>query len=330
MNLLVIGGTAFVGRAFTESALAAGWTVTHFNRGKTNTNDFKHVETIQGDRKLGFDPLSDRTFDAVVDTCGYLPGDVRLSAEFFRERCNRYLFVSTISVYDTIEGVTEFKEDHPLLPPPADPDTQEVNGETYGPLKVLCEKAVETVYGDQGTIVRPGLIIGPWDPTDRFSYWPLRFARGGQVLSPDPTLRVAWFIDVRDLADFMVHLLQNGQSGIYNVNVGHDWGYMLEQCQTAAGVPSEIFTASEDELAKAEVSYWNDLPLWLPLTHGHALSRLALRNGLSLRPLDQTIHDTMRWLREHRPDLIGKAGLTPERESDAIAKILSERESTEG
>ena len=200
MKLLVLGGTKFLGRHAVDAALADGHDVTIFTRGQTNPELFPEVEHLQGDRDGDLDALSGGTWDGVVDTSGYVPRIVRQSAELLRDRVGRYVFVSSISVYDDFsEPLTEASPVAEL----EDPATEEIM-ENYGALKAACERVVEEIYGDRSARVRAGLIVGPYDPTDRFTYWPRRIALGGEVLGPgDPDAPVQ-FIDARDLAAWLV------------------------------------------------------------------------------------------------------------------------------
>ncbi|MFM8424539.1 MAG: NAD-dependent epimerase/dehydratase family protein, partial [Chloroflexota bacterium] len=195
MKLLIIGGTRFIGRHLVTSARARGHEVTLFNRGKTNPGLFRRVKTIQGDRETDLGQLSGQ-WDAVIDTCGYLPRVVSLSAEALKDKVGLYVFISSISVYASFKKIGIRESD--AVGSLTDESVEEITGETYGPLKALCEKAVQDIYGPRSLIIRPGLIVGPHDPTDRFTYWPLRIAKGGEVLAPDRPDAMAQFIDARD------------------------------------------------------------------------------------------------------------------------------------
>ncbi|MGZ5063824.1 MAG: NAD-dependent epimerase/dehydratase family protein, partial [Usitatibacter sp.] len=210
MRILILGGTVFLGRALTDAALARGHRVTHFNRGRSSAPDAR-VETVTGDRTQSLEALAGREWDAVVDTSGYLPQVVGKSARALRDATRRYVFVSSISVY----AGPGFAEDAAVQPPP-DPLPDAMTMEAYGALKAACEGVVRESFGDRATLVRPGLIVGPHDPTDRFTWWPARVARGGRVAAPGRPSRTVQFIDVRDLARWMVELVQRGAAGTFN------------------------------------------------------------------------------------------------------------------
>lgn len=215
MKLLVLGGTSFVGRAIVEDALAAGHTVTLFSRGKTGTDLFPDVERRTGDRDAGdYASLADGEWDALVDVSGYLPRHVTQAADAVGDRIGGYLFISTGSVYDRTQAGDGMTEDTARLQP--ERGTEEINGETYGPLKVACEDDVLSRYGDRATIVRPGIVAGPHDPTDRFTYWVRRAAAGGRVALPGRPDQPVQVVDSRDLARLVVALLEADRSGIYN------------------------------------------------------------------------------------------------------------------
>ncbi|MBZ0302858.1 MAG: NAD-dependent epimerase/dehydratase family protein, partial [Anaerolineae bacterium] len=211
MKILLLGGPKFLGRAVIDAALAAGHTVTMFNRGQTNPDLYPQVEKLYGDRDGQLDPLRGRSWDAVIDTCGYVPRVVRQSAELLAEAVGRYVFISTISVYEDIVGSSEDS----ALAVLEDETTEEVSG-AYGGLKVLCERVVQGVYGDRALIIRPGLIVGPHDPTDRFTYWVTRTARGGRMLVPAASDYPMQVIDVRDLAEWTVRMVEGDMPGVYN------------------------------------------------------------------------------------------------------------------
>ncbi|HEY3475628.1 MAG TPA: NAD-dependent epimerase/dehydratase family protein, partial [Anaerolineales bacterium] len=225
MRILIIGGTHFLGRQLVESALARSHDVTLFNRGKSNPGLFPQLETIIGDREKDVEKLKDRIWDAVIDTSGYFPRIVRLSAEVLEPTVSRYVFISSISVYDNFSkvGINEMDPVGKI----ENETVEEITGETYGPLKALCEQTVQDIFGlDRTLIVRPGLIVGPHDPTDRFTYWPVRVARGGDVLAPEKPEAAIQIIDVRDLSDFIIKLIQDNAFGVYNAT-GPDYELTL-------------------------------------------------------------------------------------------------------
>lgn len=324
MKLLVIGGTRFVGRHLVDSALAQGIEVTLFNRGQSNPDLYPEVEKLQGDRDGGLDVLAGRKWDVVIDTCGYVPRIVRASAEFLAESVGVYCFISTISVYSDL-SIVGLDEANGPLGTLEDGTVEEINGETYGPLKVLCEQVVQEIYGDGALIVRPGLIVGPHDPTDRFSYWPHRVAQGGEILAPGTANGNTQFIDGRDLADFTLKLITDNQSGVYNAtgpNYPLTWGELLETCQQAAGTDSTITWVAEDYLTENEVRPWSELPLWITSAPEYAgFDKVSVQKGidagLTFRPLAETVRDTLDWLATRPGDHEWRT-LDPEKEKELL------------
>jgi 2'-hydroxyisoflavone reductase len=218
MKLLILGGTVFLGRHLTEAALAAGHDVTLFNRGQHNANLYPDLEKLRGDRDGGLDVLKGRTWDAVVDTCGYIPRLVRDSASLLSDAVDHYTFISTLSVYRDFR-VRGLREEAPVGTLDDETVEEEVTAGsrgTYGPLKALCEQAAEAAMPGRVLCARPGLMVGPYDPTDRFTYWPVRVARGGQVLVPPTPQAPVQFIDARDLATWVMRMAEHNKTGVYN------------------------------------------------------------------------------------------------------------------
>lgn len=317
MRVLILGGTVFLGVAVTEALLARGHEVTHFNRGRSGESPAA-VRTVRGDRTTGFAGLEGERFDAVVDTSGYLPADVDRSAAFFSTRAQRYVFVSTVSVYDA--AIDRIVEGSPMLRLPAGAPETAITAETYGPLKAACERILTERFAAGATIVRPGLIVGPRDPTGRFTYWPLRLDRGGDVLAPGDSQRAIQFIDVFDLAAFVADTIENPMPGDFNVvsEPGRfTMGQLLETCAQSSGTPSRLRWIRDERLLELGVTPWSDLPLWLPPddeTRGfyNVDVSKALANGLRVRPLGDTVRATLAWARlrsSHK-----SAGIAPERE----------------
>ncbi len=330
MRILIIGGTRFLGRHLVESALAHSHDVTLFNRGKSNPGLFPQLETIIGDREQDVNKLEGRIWDAVIDVAGYVPRIVRLSAEILKENVARYVFISTISVYADFKTV-RIDESYPVGKLENE-TVEEITGETYGPLKALCEQAVQDIYGERALIVRPGLIVGPHDPTDRFTYWPVRVARGGDVLAPQKPEAAIQVIDVRDLADFTIKLIQDNASGIYNAT-GPDYGLtigkLLEVSKQASNSNADFKWASVDFLNQHKVEAWSDMPTWVPDDEeGVGFSRIdvskAINAGLKFRPLEETVRDTLAWAQTRPLDHEWRAGLTAERETQALADLEGE------
>ncbi len=323
MKILIIGGTRFVGRHLVNAARARGHEVTLFNRGQSNPNLFGQVEKIRGDRERDLDQLTG-TWDAVIDTCGYFPRIVRLSAEALRDKVERYVFISSISVYSDFSKIG-INESDPVGKI-EDESVEDVGGGAYGPLKALCEKTVQDVFGIDSLIIRPGLIVGPHDPTDRFTYWPVRVARGGDVLAPDRPDVLTQFIDVRDLADFIIGLITQNVSGVFNVtgpNHPLTFGTLLDTCKLVSTSDAKFKWASPEFLEKNNVAAWSDMPAWLPDNGEDAgFARVdiskAVRAGLKFLSLEQTVRDTLKWASERPENHEWKAGLNSEREKELL------------
>ena len=322
-RLLVLGGTKFLGRHLVEQALARGHEVTTFTRGRTNPGLFEGVEELHGDRDGGLDALAADRWDACVDTSGYYPRIVRQSAELLRDRVDHYTFVSSISVYADFRGPVS--EDSRLATL-ADETVEDMGGEfeNYGALKVLCERVVQEVFGDRALIVRPGVIVGPHDPTDRFTYWARRLREGGPILAPAPPERKVQFVDVRDLVAWMLDLVEARVGGTFNAtNEGVAWGELL------AG--ADVVWADDRFLLDRGVGQWMELPLWIADAdsvgiHQADVSR-AVAAGLGFRPLDETLRDTADWdARRTDRDArtvtgAGGAGMRRERELELLGQL---------
>ncbi len=328
MKILIIGGTRFLGRHLVSSARARGHEITLFNRGRSNPDLFPQVDRIIGDREKDLDQLAGQTWDAVIDTCGYFPRIVRMSAEALKDSVENYVFISSISVYANFSRVG-INESDPLGRI-EDETLEQITETSYGPLKALCEKAVQDVFGISSLIVRPGLIVGPHDPTDRFTYWPVRVARGGDILAPGRPDAPTQVIDVRDLSDFIIELIQDNVSGIFNATgPAHPltMGAMLETCKEMARSDAKFKWASLEFLKQNNVEPWSDMPAWLPDSGDEAgFSRVdiskAIQAGLLFRPLEYTVRDTLNWVASWPEDHEWKAGLKPEREKELL-KLLN-------
>ncbi len=331
MKLLVIGGSQFVGRHLVAAAAARGDQVTVFNRGQTATVWPAGVELRHGDRKADLSALATGAWDAVVDTCGYVPRDVARMAECLHGRVGRYAFISSASVY---ADFTQPNDERSARCRIDDGDTEVVDGRTYGPLKALCEQAVAARFGERALLIRPGLIVGPHDPTQRFTYWPARAARaanGEAVLAPGAAGDFVQFIDVRDVAAFVLRAIDHGRSGPFNVVSpprAMTMGAVLDACASCAGTRPRWRWAGADEIEHCGLKPWIDLPLWLPPAGDHAAfaltdTRAALAAGLTIRPLSQTVADTLDWYRSLPADqqAFTKAGLGADRETAALARL---------
>jgi 2'-hydroxyisoflavone reductase len=317
MQLLVLGGTKFLGRATVEAALDKGHEVTLFNRGQTNPELFPDVERLRGDRANDLSALSGRSWDAVVDTSAYVPQQVLASAQALTHAAGYYLFVSSVSVYGDLSQPVD--EDSPLdeLRRGQPDDRLLEDFSNYGPLKVLCERAAAEGFRGPTAAIRPGLIVGPHDPTGRFTYWPHRIARGGETLAPRPAGSQVQFIDVRDLGAWMVHLCELRSEGTFNAaNRDVTWKALLDTCREVTGSDAELVWVDPEFLLEQEVGQWMELPMWLHEDVGiHAtdISR-AVDAGLRFRPLAETIQGTL----DHA-ETTKEAGLEQEREAELIA-----------
>jgi 2'-hydroxyisoflavone reductase len=321
MRILVLGGTQFLGRHVVDTALARGHQVTLFNRGRTRPELFPEVEKLRGDRDGDLAALTGRDFDAVVDTSGRVP---RLVSETLAElgEIGHYTFVSTISVYADLS--TPPTERSPLaeLKEPT-----EVWEEAYGELKVLCENVVRERFPD-AFLPRPGLIVGPWDPTGRFTYWPTRLAAGGRVLAPLPRAADTQVIDARDLAEWILHAAEERLGGTYNaVGPVTTREQVLETCRTVAGADAELVWVDPDFLNEQGVGEWMELPLWLydPQYRGmlSVAPAPAFAAGLRTRPLDETVRATLDWAQSGQAPAEPPAGLDRAKEQAVLDAWLS-------
>src|SRR5579871_5232277 len=261
-KILIIGGTRFMGYFATAYALERGHNVTLFNRGKSNPDAFPSAEKLRGDRDADVDLLRGHRWDAVIDTSGYVPRVVRKSAELLKDVVGQYVFISSVSVYPNIErpGADESLPVSIL----ADPTVEEITGETYGGLKVLCEQVVESTLPGRALIVRPGLIVGPRDPTDRFDYWVRRVAQGGEVLVPGTPDYPVQGIDARDLGEWIVRLVEARATGTFNaVGPTQKLITLLDTSRQISRSDARYTWVAEQFLHDHNVSPWENLPLWL-------------------------------------------------------------------
>lgn len=314
MRLLVLGGTRFLGRAFVDAALAGGHEVTLFNRGRTNPELFPEVQRLQGDRTADLSALAGGRWDAVVDVAAYHPRVARLSAETLHDAVGRYLFVSSVSVY--ADQSLPQDEDAAVLAL-ADPD--DVSDDSYGARKAACEAEVVRLFGARATIVRPGLIVGPHDSTDRFSYWPKRIARGGTVLAPGRPDDPLQFVDVRDLAAFLLRLLEDDREGTFNATgPSVPFESLLEECRRVTGADAEFVWVPSERLLELGLDPWMGVPLWIAAPGWEAANRVpidrALAAGLEFRPLEETILAAL----ADRTPLALEVGLSAELEAELL------------
>ena len=329
LNVLILGGTGFIGPHIVAALRGAGHQLTLFNRGKRNPGLFKDIETLTGDRNGQVDALRNRSWDVVIDDSGYIPKQVWLTADLLKDRVQHYIFVSSISAYADLAR-PGIDEDYKLATL-ADPTVEKVDDGTYGGLKALCEQTVERVYAQRCTIIRPTYIVGPGDTSDRFTYWPVRAARGGEMLAPGNASDPIQIIDVRDLADFMRLCVEQRIAGRYNlcnppgaVTIGD----VLETAKRQARSKTKFVWASEAFLAQEKLLESGEIPIWSPTTGelaGAALvsSARAVSRGLRFRPLEVTVLDTLAWQNGRPAEQQKKlrAGLTAEREAELLKKL---------
>lgn len=321
MNLLILGGTKFVGRHITSTALMRGHHVTLFNRGETNPNLFPDAVKIQGDRADRLDALfadGARSWDAVLDVNGYLPRIVEASAQSLQDAVARYVFISTLSVFADFSKPNQ-NEDSPLARL-QDETTQVIDGETYGGLKALCEQTVQNHFPERALILRPGYVVGPHDHTDRMTSWWRRITRGGEMLAPgSPDARLQ-LIDARDLAAFVIDMVERRATGIYNTHgfaAPVTWGECFAKTQAITGIDT-TFTWVSEEFLRQQILEGGELPLYAAPTEAGIFgfdNRRAIAAGLHFRPLADTIRDTLLW---DAAEGVHRLGLLPEHEAELL------------
>jgi 2'-hydroxyisoflavone reductase len=329
LEILFLGGTGFLGPHEVDYALARGHRVTLFNRGQSAKGlADDRVEVLIGNRDAKIAPglealQGTRRWDVVIDNSGYVPRHVRDSAVLLKDRVGRYVYVSTVSVYDPAGGPV-FDEASPLHPAPG-PEVEKVTGETYGPLKAECDRIVQAEFGARATIVRPNYIFGPGDDTYRFPYWVQRVARGGDVLGPpDPKIELQW-VDVRDLCPWIVQLGERDQPGIYNASgpeIPVNWQQVLQSLSSLSDKPVQFRWATPEVLKETEVR----LPLVDPgpvFVSEHFDGMKAVGVGLHYRPLADTASATLAWWRALTPEQQAEAKRWPtlEQEQKALALL---------
>ena len=311
-TILVLGGTGFLGPHIVNAALARGHTVTLFNRGKTHPGLFPDVEKLRGDRDGHLEALADRKWDAVVDPSGYVPRIVKLSTELLAPNVKHYIFISTISVYKDHNKVGA--DETAPVETIADPTNEDVS-HNYGALKALSEQAAEAAMPGRVANLRPGLIVGPGDPTGRFSHWPTRMADGGEVLGPGDGSTPVQFIDGRDLGEWIVHVIETRAVGTYNAfgpAKQLTMKLLLDACNAAAGNKATITWVDAKFLDAHDVSGWSDMPAWID-AHGEYAgfgtmsNARALAAGITFRPVLDTAKDTLAWLETVPEDQRAKA-----------------------
>ena len=317
MKVLVLGGTRFVGRHIVEALTVAGHEVSVFARGKSADELPPQIERLRGDRNEGVPglrQLAGRWWDACVDVSGYTPTQVRPSAELLADRVGGYAFVSTVSVYEDSQNMPVL-EAHPLMPE-ADEAVTEITGETYGPLKVTCERIVREQYPDRALILRPQIVAGPYDPTGRHTHWVQRAMQGDEMLAPGDGRDFVQVVDARDIARFTVHALEQGTHGIFNMaGPRMTWAAFMDLlgATNLAWVPADLIDAAGLTFV--------EMPLFRPIGSEraslmHVSHDRATAAGLTLTAASQTIADVQDWLRTHPVT----PALPPERERELIAQ----------
>jgi 2'-hydroxyisoflavone reductase len=340
LRILILGGTGFTGPYQVRYALSRGHKATIFNRGKTHPGELpSEVEQLIGDRNGKLDALKGRQWDVVIDNPTTLPAWIRDAAQILKGNVERYVFISTISVYrepktgpdetaptEKYEGANPYKETL---------EAMKAGGyKTYGPLKALSEREAEKWFPGKTLIIRPGLIVGPRDETDRFTYWPIRIDRGGEVLAPGSAEDPVQFIDARDLAEWTIRMVENGETGIYNATgpakpLGTS--RMLDEIKVALNSNATFTWVVEDFLTRQKVEPWSDMPVWTGKDGGLARAKIdrAVSKGLTFRPLGETAGDTLAWFKLQPPERQAKlrAGITPEHETEVLAAWKKEKRS---
>jgi len=336
MKILLLGGTVFLGRSLIEAALARGHDVSMFNRGRHSPDLYPAVEKLRGEREGDLAALRGRRWDAVIDTSGYLPGVVQASAELLADAVDNYTFISSVSVYaEFFPGMDETSPVRALTEEQLK-QAQEIEtggratavsyGSLYGGLKAACEQAASRAMPDRVLIIRPGLLVGPHDYSDRFTYWVHRVAQGGEVLAPGRPDREVQFLDVRDLAEWIVHIIEANRTGTFNAQ-GPDRPVtmqgMLDESRKVSGSDARFTWVSERFLTDAGVTPWSEVPLWVP-EEWEGLKQVdfsaALVAGLTFRPLAETIRDTLIWDATRPADTEWRAGLDRQRELQLLNK----------
>jgi nucleoside-diphosphate-sugar epimerase len=335
LNILILGGTGFTGPFQVKYALSRGHKVTVFNRGRTHPGELpKEAEQLIGDRNGQLDALKGRKWDVCIDNPTSLPVWVRDVAQVLKGNVNRYVFISTISVYsdNSQPGMDESGPLAEYAGADAMKETQatlRANLALYGPLKVQSEKEAEKQFPNKALIIRPGLIVGPGDESDRFTYWPVRVDRGGEVMAPGTPKDGVQFIDARDLAEWTIRMVEQGTVGIFNAT-GPDYkltmGKMLDDIKTAIKSNAQFTWVDADFLASQKVRAWSDMPVWVaPRGSQTGFSQISVKKaqnkGLTYRSVGDTAQATLEWFKKQPAERQAKtrAGIAPEREVEVLA-----------
>ena len=330
LRILILGGTGFIGPHQIRYAIARGHKVSMFNRGKTNPGLFPTgVEHLQGDRNGDLKSLETREWDAVIDNPATLPRWVRDTSQMLKEKAGQYVFISTLSVYKDNSKINMNEEDP--VATLSDPAVEQITGETYGGLKALAEAEARKAFGNRATIVRPGLIVGPGDNTDRFTYWPARIARGGEVLVPGDPLNPVQIIDARDLAEWTIRIVENKTFGTYNA-IGPAGQLTMSEmlggirAVVPGSVPVTLTWVPAAFLEAQKVAPWSDMPVWIPAEgdyagFGRRSNAAAIAKGLTFRPLADTARATLEYHESRTAERKAKmrAGIGEEREKEVLA-----------
>lgn len=301
LKILILGGTSFLGPHLVEELQERGHEVTLFNRGTQNSSLFPMVEKLQGNRDGDLEALEGRRWDAIIDTSGHLPRIVEASSKILAEATNHYTFISTVGVYKNFHKL-DIDEDYPLAKL-KDETSEEITEKTYGALKASCEKVISHYFPNKFLIIRPGLIVGPLDPTDRFIYWPIRVVEGGEILAPGKPTQNLQLIDVRDLAKWIVLMVERQATGIYNATgpaTPFTFEQLIKECQKFSKENISIHWVNEDLLIKHGVKDWIEIPLWLSPERNmpgflNINAQKAIASGLTFRPLSATISSILEW-----------------------------------
>lgn len=329
LKVLIFGGTGFIGPHFVRELRGGGHKLTLFNRGKRNPGLFPDIETLIGDRNGQLEALKGRDWDVTIDDSGYFPAQVQVSTQLLKDRVQHYIYVSSISAYADLTPAG-IDEDYKLAQL-KDPTVKEITDQTYGGLKALCEQTVERTFGTRQSVIRPSYIVGPGDGSDRFTYWPVRVARGGEMLVPGTARDPIQFIDVRDLAEFMRLCVEQRIAGRYNLcnpPGAVTMGALLETSKRLSQSNARFRWADLKFLETEKLLDSGELPIWSPTTGEYAGAALvssarAVAKGLRFRDLETTVRDTLAWHEQRPAEQKQKlrAGLTPEREAELLKKL---------
>lgn len=323
LKVLILGGTSFLGPHLVEELQERGHEVTLFNRGTQNSSLVPMVEKLQGNRDGGLQALEGRRWDAIIDTSGHLPRVVEASSIVLAEATNHYTFISTVGVYENFHKL-DIDEDYPIAKL-KDETSEEITEKNYGALKACCEGVISRYFPEKSLIIRPGLIVGPLDPTDRFTYWPVRVVEGGKILAPCKSTQNLQFIDVRDLAKWVVLMVERKATGIYNATgpaIPITFEQLIEACQKFSKKDVTIEWVDEDFLIKNDLQDWVEIPLWLSYKRNmpgffDINMQKAIQSGLTFRPLSETISSILAW-DSSRKNIKREAGLDREKEKELL------------